>query len=120
MGCCEHQTRYCAADPIPDATAWDADFSKRHWVTPPDMLDPGCSISCNPYWAVRVQLVRLFLARVCTHGLVAFQLVLGSLLIAGSVFKWSAQPCKDHIMLLNAFCSRRCSHKCPGSTMASC
>ena len=45
------------ADPIPDATAWDAEFSRRHWVTPPDMLDPGCSIGYNPYWAVRVQLV---------------------------------------------------------------
>ena len=46
-----------AADPIPDATAWDAQFSRRHWVTPPDKLDPGCSIGYNPYWAVRVQLV---------------------------------------------------------------
>ena len=47
-----------AADPIPDATAWDAEFSRRHWVTLPDRLEPGCSIGYNPYWAVRVQLVR--------------------------------------------------------------
>ena len=46
-----------AADPIPDATAWDADFSKKHWVTPPDRHEPGCSMGFNPFWAVRVQLV---------------------------------------------------------------
>lgn len=63
----ENLAKFCAADPIPDATAWDADFSRRHWVTPPDMLDPGCSIGYNPYWAVRVQLVRLFLARISNH-----------------------------------------------------
>ena len=46
-----------AADPIPDTTAWDAEFSRRHWVTMPDRLEPGCSIGYNPYWAVRVHLV---------------------------------------------------------------
>ncbi|BDA47563.1 probable thymocyte nuclear protein 1 [Coccomyxa sp. Obi] len=47
-------------DPVPDATAWDAEFSKKHWVTKPDRVMPGCSIGSNPYWAVQVKLVKAF------------------------------------------------------------
>lgn len=45
-------------DPVPDATAWDAEFSRKHWVTRPDRFMPGCSIGNNPYWAIQVKLVR--------------------------------------------------------------
>jgi uncharacterized membrane protein len=47
-----------AGDPIPDATAYDAAYSRMHWVTCPDRVMPGCSIGNNPFWAVRVKLVR--------------------------------------------------------------
>ncbi|KAK9905551.1 hypothetical protein WJX75_002025 [Coccomyxa subellipsoidea] len=47
-------------DPVPDATAWDAEFSQKHWVTKPDRIMPGCSIGNNPFWAVQVKLVKAF------------------------------------------------------------
>lgn len=55
-GSCGHL--HVAGDPIPDMTAYDPEYSKKHWVTPPDRLMPGCSIAHNPFWAVPVKLVR--------------------------------------------------------------